>query len=160
MSLDKKLSWKVFIENEAGSLIKHIFDEKKLKYKDSIKVARPYPYPYGFIVNTTGADNDNVDAFVLTHQKLKRGHIVDCEVLGVMEQFELSWDEEKVVQADHNILMKLVDEQLGITIESQKGRLRDFVLHVFDTVRLNKTRVGKFLGKEEALAYIKKHVDK
>ena len=35
---------KVFIENEAGSKVKNLFDEKRLEYEKSIEVSRAYPY--------------------------------------------------------------------------------------------------------------------
>lgn len=52
---------KVFIENEAGSDQKNIYDEKALEYKRSHTISRKYPYPYGFILKTTSGDGDNVD---------------------------------------------------------------------------------------------------
>ena len=57
---------KVFIENEAGSNKKNIFDEKSLEFEKQVDVSRSYPYPYGFVLNTTVEDGDNVDCFVLT----------------------------------------------------------------------------------------------
>ena len=37
---------KVFIENEAGSNIKNIHDEKTLEHKRRVEVSRPYPFPH------------------------------------------------------------------------------------------------------------------
>ena len=49
---------KVFIECEAGSSDRPIFDEKTLEYRRTSKVSREYPYPYGFVLNTTSGDGD------------------------------------------------------------------------------------------------------
>mgnify|MGYP001570857230 CR=1 FL=1 len=64
---------KAFIENEAGSNQKNIYNEKTLEYKKTVTVSRKYPYPYGFILDTTSGDGDNLDVFVLTEKKLKSG---------------------------------------------------------------------------------------
>lgn len=152
---------KVFIENEANSKIKTIFDEKNFIQLDTMEVSRAYPFPYGFIVNTTSYDGDNVDCFVLTKRELKKGEFVECEVIGLMEQFEFSWDHDKseTLEIDHNVIVKLKDEEIEF-VDSHKSILKDFVLNVFNNVRRNKTKVGDFLPKEEALKYIEKNKDK
>jgi hypothetical protein len=45
---------RVFIQNEPGSNRKNYHDEKTLEYKSTKVLSRPYPFPYGFIVGTTG----------------------------------------------------------------------------------------------------------
>lgn len=153
---------KVFIENEANSQLKNEFNEKTLEFIKTTKVARSYPYPYGFILNTTAEDGDNIDAFVITEQALKTGQIVECEVLGLMEQFEKSWDKAKsdVEEVDHNVLVVLKGEQ-NITIDGViMQKLTEFVKHVFDNIKKNKTRVGRFLDKYHGLEYIERHKDK
>ena len=142
---------KVFIENEAGSDQKNIYNEKTLEYKETFTVSRKYPFPYGFFLNTTSGDGDNLDCFVITNQELKTGKIVECEPVGIMEQFEDG-------KTDHNILAVLPSENLEIT-ETVKKNLTEFVQHVFDH-RPNKiVKVGRFLNKKEAEAYIKKCLD-
>ena len=66
---------KVFIENEAGSDKKNLYNEKTLEYKKTVTVSKKYPYAYGFILNTTSEDGDNVDAFIITDKKLKAGQL-------------------------------------------------------------------------------------
>jgi inorganic pyrophosphatase len=72
----------VFIENEAGSLTKNLHDERSLTHTGSVPVSHPYPFPYGFLLDTTNEDGDNLDCFVLTRADLRRGIIVECNVLG------------------------------------------------------------------------------
>ncbi|MEK7648378.1 MAG: inorganic diphosphatase [Patescibacteria group bacterium] len=147
---------KVFIENEAGSDQKNLYNEKTLEYKKTVTVSRKYPYSYGFILDTTSGDDDNVDAFIITDKELKAGQIVECEPVGLMEQMEKSWDKSKgdVEEVDHNVLMILEDSGQNIVSDKVKDSLTDFVLHVFDHIRPNKNRVGNFLDKEQALKYI------
>lgn len=152
---------KVFIENEAASNRKNIYNEKTLKYIETIEVAREYPYPYGFILDTTGEDGDNVDVFILTEQKLKSGQIVVCKPIGLMEQFEKSWNQSKLEneETDHNILAILQEEEETSITETTKAKLTEFVTHIFDNIRKNKTRVGRFLSKTAAIQYIENHKD-
>ncbi len=151
---------KVFIENEADSAIKHLYNEKTLTFIKTIEVARKYPYPYGFILDTTGEDGDNVDVFVLTTQKLKRGQIIECEPIGLMEQFEKSWDSSKAQEEiDHNVLAVVKGDMETKLNHFIKQELTEFVSHVFDTIQENKTRVGAFLDKNTAMEYINQHRD-
>lgn len=143
---------KVFIENEAGSDRKNLFNEKTLEHKGSVTVSRKYPYPYGFILDTTSGDGDNVDCFVITERKLKTGQIVECEPVGIMEQSE---DGEE----DNNILAVMKGEGIAID-EKLRKRLADFVSHVFDRIEGKKVVAGDFQGKAEAISYIRRCSDK
>ncbi len=152
---------KIFIENEAGSRQKNLHNEKTLEYEKSILVSRPYPFPYGFILDTTGEDGDNVDVFVLTSEKLKRGDIVEGEAIALMEQVEKSWGKDtEVEELDHNVIAVLFGAEKEVLTPEVEAELREFVLHVFDFVRPHKTRVGAFLDQAAALKYIADHKDK
>lgn len=143
---------KVFIENEAGSDQKNIFNEKTLEYKKTYTASRAYPYPYGFILDTTSGDGDNLDCFIITSQKLKRGQIIECEPIGLVEQI-------KDKKEDHNILAKLKEKDVLID-EIVQEKLTEFVSHVFDYLPDISIKVGRFLSKEEAKDYIQKCLDK
>jgi inorganic pyrophosphatase len=143
---------KVFIENEAGSNQKNIFNEKTLEFRKTVEVSRKYPFPYGFILDTTSGDGDNLDCFVITDRVLKMGDVVESEPIGIMEQFEDTIE-------DHNVLARLSDELPEVTAENEET-LTEFVLHVFDhRPHHPKVRVGRFLGAEEAKKYISKTLD-
>ncbi|HEY6251574.1 MAG TPA: inorganic diphosphatase [Candidatus Angelobacter sp.] len=139
---------RIFIENEAGSFVKHHYNEKTLELLGGSKVSRPYPFPYGFVLNTTAADGDNVDCFVLTSQILPTGQIVECEPLGLMEQIE---DGEE----DHKILAVLQGEQAEIDEKTRKF-LTEFVTQVFDHLPGKSIRVGAFHSREAALEYVRR----
>ena len=88
---------KVCIEVDAGSFEKNLYNEKTLEYRETHRVSRPYPYPYGFILGTTAEEGDNVDCYLITRDSLKPGAIVECEPIGLLEQ-----DEDGEI--DHKVL--------------------------------------------------------
>ena len=143
---------KVFIENEVGSDQKHLYNEKTLEFNKAITVSRKYPYPYGFTLNTTSGDGDNLDCFVLTKQILKTGQIIECEPIGMVEQFENG-------KEDHNILAVMPNENIELTGEI-KENLTEFIKHVFDHRPHKVVTVGNFLSKDTATALIKKSENK
>lgn len=139
---------KVFIENEVGSDQKNIYNEKTLEYRKTYTVSRRYPYPYGFVLDTTSGDGDSLDCFILTDKPLKTGTTVDAEPFALMEQIE---DNEE----DHKILATLPSEPVQIT-DDIKEKLKEFAEHVFDHLEGKKMRIGNFYGKEAA----EKHIEK
>lgn len=142
---------KAFIQNEAGSRTKNSHNEKTLGWLGASQVSRPYPFPYGFILHTTAEDGDNVDCFVLTGTRLTTGQMMECEVVGLMEQIEDG-------QTDHNILLVPPGENRSLD-EHARQLLTEFVSHVFDHLPGKQIAAGKFLGREAALAYISRRKD-
>jgi inorganic pyrophosphatase len=140
---------KVFIENQANSNVKHFFNEKTLEPKGSVCVSRAYPFPYGFVLNTSAADGDNVDCFVLTTKSLLTGQIVECEPLALMEQIE---DDAE----DHKILAFIPSEEITFD-ENTKNLLIEFVSHVFDHLPNKRIIAGNFHGRVAALNYLQQH---
>lgn len=142
---------KVFIQNEAGSFIKNSHDEKTLELRGSAKVSRAYPFPYGFILNTTAEDGLNVDCFVLTQTPLRTGQIVECDAVGLMEQIEDG-------KEDHNVLAIIGGEETKVE-SGLRQTLTEFVSHVFDHIPGKRISAGAFFGQEAATAYIVRHRD-
>jgi inorganic pyrophosphatase len=136
----------VFIENPAGLSLKHHFDEDSGTLRAISKVSRPYPYAYGFVRDAPAADGDNLDCFVLTRRQLKSGDVVECEVLGLMEQ----WEDGAV---DHNIIARPIGEDQEITAEIQTALL-EFVHHVFDHIPGKVVRAGRFFDADEANRHV------
>ncbi|MFN7982507.1 MAG: inorganic diphosphatase, partial [Vicinamibacterales bacterium] len=101
----------------------------------------------------TSADDDcNVDCFVITHVPLRTGQVVECEVVGLMEQFEDG-------QVDHNVLARLRGSQ-STADDDVQTTLQQFVTNVFAHVPNKHIEVGRFLGPEEAEAHITAHTDR
>ncbi|MCC6492761.1 MAG: inorganic diphosphatase [Pirellulales bacterium] len=141
----------VFVQNEAGRDLKHAYNEKTLEYLGVQTVSRPYPFPYGFILNTTSEDGDNLDCFVITERKLTRGSTITCEPAALLEQIEDGL-------ADHNVLAVLPDEPAEIG-PGVVDRLRSFIRHVFDHVPGKQIGVGRLLDRQHALDFIAAHAD-
>lgn len=139
---------RVFIENEAGKAIKNIFDEINLAYIGSRPVSAPYPYPYGFAIDTLSGDGDNLDCFVLTNQSLKMGEVVDAEPLALVEMKEDG-------EVDHKVIACLAGENRVLDQET-KDRIVSFLRTVFAHIKGKQMEIGRFLPREQALAFIEK----
>ena len=109
---------RVFIENEAGSRRKNIYDERTLAHLGTVEVSAAYPFPYGFVLGTIGGDGDAVDCFVLTETPLRSGTIVECEPVGLLEQIEDG-------EIDHKVLAVLP----GTDARSMRRRWRHEDFH-------------------------------
>ena len=140
---------RVFVQNEAGSCLKNYHDERTLQHLRTASVSHAYPYPYGFIIGTTAADSGCVDCFILTNRALKTGDVVECESVGLMEQFEDGLP-------DHNILARLLDETPSIGHQVETA-LTEHVLACFRHVAGTRVTVGRFLGVADAEAHIAAH---
>ncbi|TSC76331.1 MAG: hypothetical protein G01um101431_952 [Parcubacteria group bacterium Gr01-1014_31] len=132
---------KVFIEKTAGL--------NQVKSDGATKVMRDYPYPYGYILDTTSGDGENVDCYVITQKKLDIGSIVDAEPVGLDEYFEDGME-------DHKVLAALENEP--VTIDAVvRGKLNEFAMHFFDHRPEKVQRGGNFYGKDRAEEYIRKN---
>ena len=138
---------KVFIENVSGSSTKNTYDEQTLKHLGSQQVASPYPYPYGFALNTLGGDGDCVDCFVVTDKALKSGDIVDFVPLHLLEQIEDG-------EVDHKVLGVLA-ETPNVIDELALETIRAFIMSVFSDVPGKQMQLGTLHGAPEALQYIR-----
>ena len=139
---------KVFIENEAGSDQKNIFNEKTLEYRKTVKVSALYPFPYGFLLNTISGDGDALDCFVLTRKSLESRELLEVEPIGMFEDFEDG-------KEDHKILAVPLGETWDIDEKTQEV-FRAFTVEVFAHLPDKTKVVGRFFGKAEALELIKR----
>jgi inorganic pyrophosphatase len=137
---------KALIENEAGSLIKHRYDECTFKLMATRRVQRAYPFPYGFIVGTRSGDGMCLDCFLLTQKAISSGEMIEAEPIGMFEQIEDG-------KEDHSILAVQAGEEFELDLAVQDA-LRDFVMNVFADVPGKSITVGRFFGKDAAVALI------
>ena len=131
---------KVFIEKAAGL--------NQVKSDGATMVMRDYPYPYGYIVNTTSSDGENADCYVITGKKVSVGSIVEAEPVGLFEHIEDGMD-------DHKVLAVLENEPVAID-SVVKSKLTEFATHFFDHRPEKVFRVGNFFGKDKAEEYIRR----
>lgn len=139
-------SIRVFIENPAGSCLKHHHDEDTLEFLRVEQVSEPYPFPYGFVPGTRAPDGDAVDCFVVTARPLRTGDLVECEPIALMEQTEAGC-------VDHNLLAVLPGEAVP-DLEALRPLLARSVERLFAGLPGRETTVGRFLPVADAIAYL------
>ena len=137
---------KAFIEVNKGTDQRPIYNEQTLEYIKTKSVYKPYPYAYGFLLDTISGDGDPLDCYVITSQELTSGKIVEVEPIGMVESVENGED-------DHKILCSLVGEKTVVDEDIEKN-IRDFGEHYFDDQPEVHLVIGKFLGYNEAMKLI------
>lgn len=137
---------KVFVQNEAGSNLKNHYYERTLTFLFAEHVTLPYPFPYGFVIGTTALDGCNLNCNVITGRDIRTATIVECEPIGLMEQFEDGIE-------DHNVLAVPLGESADV-IENVQKTLIEFVENVFRHKKGQQSRAGRFLSAAEAEAHI------
>lgn len=140
---------RALIQVVPGSSYRNVYNEKTLEFLGTRPCTDAYPYPYGFIVGTLTDDDDAVDCYLITQEKLAPGSLVDCEPFGLLEQFEGD-------ELDHKVLAALPGQQARITPELQK-ELQDFIYTIFRNYPEVQIHVGDILPKEAALHHIQIH---
>ncbi len=139
---------KIFIECEFGSNRKNRYNEKTLELENSVDLLLPYPYPYGFITNTITTDGEGVDCYVITKDRLVAGTILECEPIGLLEQFEDG-------EIDHKVLAILPSQNVKVT-KDLLNELRGFIYAIFSQFPEMNVRVERILPKQAAIDHIQK----
>jgi inorganic pyrophosphatase len=137
----------VLIQAEAGSREKTRYDESTLKPIAAGRVSRPYPYPYGFVLETRAADGDNADCYVFSDDRLYSGSVVACEVVGLLDQFESGEPDHKVLAVVAGQTTALPDRALEL--------LQDFIYGIFSEYPDTTVSVGPIRPRDVALQYIR-----
>ena len=133
---------KAIVEVEKGSSKRAVLDDNLtvLKYRQT---STPYPFAYGFILNTSSDDGDGVDCYILTNKHLEVGAILDCVPIGLLEQFENDEVDSKVI-----CLLKNDDFQFG---QEHIQQIKDFILQIFkrypDEIRFGDYKDGEYTVK-------------
>ena len=142
---------KVLIQAESGSRDKMRYDEKTLAPIAAGRVSQPYPYPYGFVLETTAADGDNVDCYVFGDSTLKSGCIVECEVVGLLDQIESG-------EPDHKVLA-VVTGQKAVLPDQAFELLQGFIYGIFSEYPDTTVSVGPIHPRDTAIRYIRECQD-
>lgn len=137
---------KAFIEVDAGTIDRPIYNEQTLEQIGIKKVYKPYPYAYGFLLDTISGDGDQLDCYVITPKSLTSGDTIEVEPIGMVESIENG-------EEDHKILCRLSSENITIDSTIEK-KIRDFGEHYFDDRPDKQVIVGRFLGYEDAIKLI------
>jgi inorganic pyrophosphatase len=90
---------KVYIEIEQYSNIKYEYDkiEQKLLVDRILEYPYFYPYAYGFIPNTIGNDNDELDILIITDKKIEKDKHYNVYIIGLLEMSDEKGMDEKVL---------------------------------------------------------------
>ena len=136
----------MMVQVARGSRVRKLYDERILKYRRTQRIARPYPYPYGFIIGTRAEDGDCVDCYLITKDKVTSGTIVDCEPVGLLLQYEGS-------EIDHKILAVLPGQQAALGPELLQ-ELQEFIYAIFASHHDMRIGVGPILPREAALDHL------
>ncbi|MEA3273483.1 MAG: inorganic diphosphatase [Patescibacteria group bacterium] len=137
---------KAFIEVDAGTDQRPIYNEQTLEQIGIKKVYKPYPYAYGFLLDTISGDGDQLDCYVITSKSLTSGDTIDVEPIGMVESVENG-------EEDHKILCQLSNETITINSTIEK-EIRDFGEHYFDDRPDKQVVGGRFLGYQDAIKLI------
>ncbi|MCR4278649.1 MAG: inorganic diphosphatase [bacterium] len=137
---------KAFIEVDAGTDERPIYNEQTLEQIGTKKVYKPYPYAYGFLLDTISGDGDQLDCYVITAKSLISGDTIDVEPIGMVESIENG-------EEDHKILCRLSNENMMVDSTIEK-KIRDFGEHYFDDRPDKQVVVGRFLGYKDAIKLI------
>jgi inorganic pyrophosphatase len=135
----------VLVQVSGGSTDRRIYNEQTLEYKETRRGHDPYPYPYGFILGTRAEDGASVDCYVITHDDLPAGSIVECEAIGMLEQLEGE-------EVDHKVLAALPGQE--VELNSAAEELRIFIQRIFADAPEMHVTVGNVLSREHALRHI------
>lgn len=136
---------RAIIEVEKGSSQRAVFDDhlKLARYRE---VSIPYPFAYGFILDTLSDDGDGIDCYILTEKHLTAGTIIDCVPIGLLEQFE-----------NEEVDCKIICLVEGDDFEFEQGyvqQIKRFIVQIFKKHPSVEIRFGEYKDREYAIQYI------
>ena len=141
----ENLSIKAIVEVEKDSCERAVFDEHLavVKYR---QVNAPYPFAYGFILNTLSDDGDGIDCYILTDKHLEVGETVDCVPIGLLEQFENDEVDSKVICMPENDEFQFDKKNIQ--------QIKDFILQIFKRFPEVEIRFGDYKDASYATRHI------
>lgn len=142
---------RVYIEIEKHSNIKYEYDktEKKLLVDRILEYPYFYPYAYGFIPNTIGNDNDELDILIITDKKLEKDKYYNVYIIGLLEMSDEKGLDEKVLcvlKEDYN---KIYD--INCLDEKQKENISWFFSNYKNNTHEKWSKVSGFQDKAFAI---------
>ncbi len=136
----------VFIEAQAGSRDKGVYDEASFQRTGTRTALLPYPYPYGFIPGTAGGDEGEcLDCYIISSRALQAGKAYAAEPFALLEMLEDGG-------VDHKLLARLPDESEPppAALPALRDELEAFILGIFKAYPEVQVRIGALLPKAEA----------
>jgi inorganic pyrophosphatase len=142
---------KVYIEIEKNSNIKYEYDknEKKLLIDRILDFPYFYPYAYGFIPNTLGNDNDELDILIITDKKIEKDRYYNAYIIGLLEMSDEKGMDEKILcilEEDYNEIY-----DIDCLDEKQKNNIYWFFSNYKNNTKDKWSKVTNFQNKEFAI---------
>jgi inorganic pyrophosphatase len=159
--LDKKLI-NVVIETPRDSQNKFTYDPalRVFRLKKTLPMGTTFPFDFGFIPNTEGADGDPLDVLVIMDQHAFPGCMVRCRPLGMLEA-EQAENKKKPVRNDR--IVAVADCSVGYgNISNIKDLNKNMVEEIenffidYNEHEGKKFRPIKWCSGDHALKMIKK----
>jgi inorganic pyrophosphatase len=147
----------IYIEIEQHSNQKYEFDKEKNKLILDRVLNYPYfyPYSYGFIPGTMADDNDELDALIITDNKIKNDNNYNAYIIG-----SLIMEDEKGM--DEKILCVLEEDYLTINdMDKLSNNVKENIYWFFSNYKNNTkgkwSKVIGFSNKEESIKLYEKY---
>ena len=142
---------KAFIETSKGSYIRTRYDEKTFRFKESFEIKYKYPFDYGFIIGTNNTNKDCIDCYILSHNRIKEGRIVECDPEFLIEMYEDG-------EIDHKVIMKTKEYKVE-DINEIANTIKTFILNVFAQFPEVEICFGEIKNKAETECFIEGNMD-
>jgi inorganic pyrophosphatase len=80
-------AFNAIVETQRGSRVKFSYDTEtgQFRAKKLLALGYVFPFPFGFLPSTRGADGDPIDVLLLTDAVLPMGTLVELKPLGIIE---------------------------------------------------------------------------
>jgi inorganic pyrophosphatase len=154
----------VYVEISKDSYVKYEIDEKTgfLMADRFLYTAMKFPFNYGFIPNSLSEDNDPTDVMILSSESVIPGVVVKCKVIGMLQMKDEAGVDTKIIA----VPVLKIDPLYGKynDISDVPAAVKEKIKHFFDhykELEPNKwVKTDKFLGKDAAIAAVKKSLSK
>jgi hypothetical protein len=136
----------VFIENIAGSKIKRKYDEENFHLIDSAIINGKFPYPFGFIAQTTTITRNCISCFIITKSKIMDCTLHECYSVGIIND-HLNAKEYQIVLANR------VDEEYKIStlVKKEIQRYITDLFRVHDDIEIIFSMIGSRSDAEQVV---------
>jgi inorganic pyrophosphatase len=158
---DKAGAVHVIIDTPRGSRNKYKWDEKLGVFKLShvLTAGAVFPFDFGFVPGTHGADGDALDVLVLTDEPLPPGCLVSARLIGVIEaeqtqDGETFRNDRMLAVAESSRIYSAVHE-LGDLPTTLLDEVEQFFIN-YNVMRNRRFRPIARVGSAQAMAIVKR----
>jgi inorganic pyrophosphatase len=150
---DKQKFLHIVVETPRYSRAKFAFDPELQTFvlTKPLLHGLSYPYDWGFVPSTKGADGDPLDAIVIHEAVTYPGTVIKCQVLGVLEVSQS--ENGKTLRNDRIIATPANDKRIEKLTDITRAVRKELQQFFLATHTLDRTEL-RFLGwKGPSIAY-------